>query len=184
MSIDPCIEAHKRYQGYRDAAFHLTWECMSQRVDGADLRVLPIDANALAFWDQIVRHFGAVHSDGGFPWPDIYQQIRTTPRRFDIAIWAGPILCGMAAGKASRGNENVTIRWMERFELPVTPLRGRVALTVLTAADHFAKIISRQYVMIKNPLPQACPLYESWGFSLAPKRPGATYSTYYRRPVA
>lgn len=181
MDADAYREAHSRYQGYRDAAFHLTWDCMRAKVPGHDLQVWPIDSDALLFWETIIRPLGLTHPLGGFPWDEIFQQIRTTPRRFDVAIWDGPILCGMAAGKASRGSENVTVKWVERFAIPSEPLRGVVALTALTAAEHYAKILGRQWLMIRNPLPGTAALYEELRFSLAPSRFGVPY---YGRQVA
>jgi hypothetical protein len=180
MSVEAYIEAHSRYQGYRDAAFHLTWECMQPRLPGVDLKVLPINELALHFWGEIIRPLGLTYEAGGFRWDQIFQQIRTTPRRFDVAIWDGSVLCGMAAGKASRGGENVTVKWLERFAIPSAPLRGTLGLTALTAAESYAKIIERQWVMIRNPLPGAAPLYEKLGFELAPSRFG---TPYYGRPV-
>lgn len=176
MTYDPhkFLDAHSRYQGYRDAAFHQTWLAISGRVGGHDIRILPINQEAMAFW-QAISSFGATFRSGGFPWDHIFDQLYTTPRRFDIAIWDGPVLCGMAAGKASRGNENVTIKWMERFANPGDPLRGWIATTVFTAADHYAKILGRQYLMLRNPLPGTEALYRSHGFSLAPSRFGVPY---------
>ena len=73
------LDAHSRYQGYRDAAFDLTWDQMRKRVpEGCDLRVMAFDSDALTFW-QAIRHFNAVHPQGGFPWDELYWQIRWCP---------------------------------------------------------------------------------------------------------
>jgi len=173
------LEAHARYQGYRDAAFHRTWLDIWPRASGHNIRILPIDQTAITFWQAIVK-FGGTFGNGGFPWDEIFDQLYTTPRRFDVAIWDGPDLCGMAAGKASRGNENVTIKWMERFAIPGDPLRGWIATTVFTAADHYAKILDRRYLMIRNPLPGTEAIYRAHGFSLASTRFGVPY---YQRAV-
>lgn len=180
FDIQAFLEAHSRYQGFRDAAFHATWACVSRLVPQGNLRVMPINREALSFW-QAVRSFGFLDPRGGFPWDRIYDQLISTPRRFDVAIWSGSLLCGMAAGKASRGDENVTIKWMERFPIPDDPLKSWVATTAFTAADHYAKILGRQYLMIRNPLPGTQALYQAHRFVLAPARHGATY---YARAVA
>jgi hypothetical protein len=69
---------------------------------------------------------------------------------------------------------------MERFETGESRLKGLVAETVVTAADNYAKILGRQYVRVKDPLPGTEWLYEALQFSLAPPRFGVTY---YQRPV-
>lgn len=173
-------DAHSRYQGYRDAAFDLTWNQLHQAVPkGCDLRVMPIDPAALSFW-QAIRHFGAVHESGGFPWDEIFRQVRSTPRRFDVAIWDGDILCGMAVGMASRGKHNVTVRWVERFKTHDDKLAGYVALIALTAADHYARVLEKQVLRIKDPLPGTEGLYQALGFALVPT---CKSTIYYERPV-
>jgi hypothetical protein len=172
--------AHSRYQGYRDAAFHLTWGCMAPRVANCDLRIMPFDDDALAFWSAI-RHFGASHPSGGFSWGAIYAQYRSNPRRFDVAIWDGDVLCGLAAGKPSRGDENVTLNWIERFPTAHNTTKGWVMTIALTAADHYARILGKRYLMVRNPLPGTESLYAEHQFELAGRRFGATY---WSRPVA
>lgn len=179
---DQFLEAHSRYQGYRDAAFDRTWEELHRSVPtDCDLRVMPIDGEALGFW-QAIKSFGFVHPSGGFPWDDIFYQIHSTPRRFDIAIWDGPLLCGLGAGMASKGGENVTLRWVERFETPSNHLKGFVLEAVITAADHYARILNRPRLLLRAPLPGTEARYvDGFGFSLAPRRFGAIY---YQRDVA
>jgi hypothetical protein len=153
---------------------------MLPKVGECDLRILPFNSNALTFW-KAIRHFEAVDPRGGFDWEDIRRLYYKLPRRFDVAIWDGEILCGLASGKASRHTENVTVCFMERFPIGESRLKGLVAETVVTAAESYAKIISRQWVRIKDPLPGTEVLYENLQFSLAPRRFGVTY---YQRPVA
>jgi len=177
---DPFLEAHSRYQGYRDAAFDQTWDELHKVVPtGCDLRVMPIDESALSFWHAI-RHFKAVHAAGGFPWDEIFRQVRSTPRRFDVAIWDGDILCGMAVGMASKGNHFVTVKWIERFETRPDNLAGMIAEIALTAAEHYARVLGKQHVRIKNPLPGTERLYQALRFSLVPS---AKKTIYWERPV-
>lgn len=173
-------EAQSRYQGYRDAAFHLTWDEMRSVVpSGCDLRLMPIEERALSFW-RAVHHLGHVHPSGGFPWDRIFYQVRSTPRRFDVAIWDGDILCGLCVGMASRGDSNITVKWVERLETHPNALAGLVAEIALTAAEHYAKVLGKKSVRLKNPLPGTEGLYQSMRFSLVPT---SKSTIYYERAV-
>jgi hypothetical protein len=61
------------------------------------------------------------------------------------------------------------------------PAKGVVAEVVVTAAEHYAKILGCQYVMLRDPLPGTERVYKPLGFSLAPRRFGVTY---YQQAVA
>lgn len=174
-------EAHSRYQGYRDAAFHLTWEEHAGRSENeCDLHIKAIDRISILHAEaNIAMKF--CRSEGGFPWRLIWDQVRTTPRRFDVAIWDGPALCGLAVGMASRGKTNVTIKWLERFDSGENFLKGEVAQIVFTAADHYAKIVGAQWLKVRDPLPGTERLYNAMGFSVAPPMRRVAY---YQREVS
>ena len=174
-------EAEGRYQGIRDAAFRVAWEIWSEELKGTeiDLRLKPIDGDALRFRSYVWTLFNSPGIDGNFPWNEIYDQIRTTPRRFDLAIWDGPILCGLVAGMASRGTEgqdtNVTIRFLERLGDDINSLKGQVAAIALDAAYAYGQALGKRMIYLKEPAPGAIPRYERLGFSLASRRCKATY---------
>jgi hypothetical protein len=165
----------------RDAAFRVTWENWSTQLRGSeiDLRLLPINGDAIRFWQTIWPLFPSPGADGGFPWDKIWDQIRKTPRRFDLAIWNGPILCGLAAGMASRGNQgderNVTVKFLERAGNEINPLAGYVAAICLDAAYAYGQALDKRMIYLKNPSTGAIPRYKFLGFSLARRRSRATY---------
>lgn len=169
-------DAQSRYQGYRDAAYAIAWGNLKDAVpSGVDLRLMPIEANALSYWSAI-RDIGHVNEAGNFQWDQIFQQVRRTPRRFDIAIWDGGRLCGMACGMASRGHQHLTVKWLERFRTDSGPgLRGMVAEIALTAADHYAAILGQENVRIKDPLPGTEHLYSALGFDTETRDKGRRY---------
>lgn len=164
LSHEAYHEAFHRYQGTRDAVYDLTWTALHAKVPtGCDLRVMPIDQAALSYWAALTR-FGAIHPKGGFPWDEIFQQIRSTPKRFDVAIWDGQHLSGMACGMPSKGDSYVTVKWLEGFVSKDAGLQGMIAETALTAAEHYAFLLGKKYVCIKQPLPGTEPLYRGLGF--------------------
>ena len=174
-------DAHSKYQGYRDAAFHITWDEMSKNVpDACDLKIQAVDGHAIGVAMANI-HMGFNKPQGGFPWDLIWRQVRSTPRRFDIAVWDGSLLCGLAIGMASRGKTNVTIKWVERFDVLENLLRGQLATIVFNAADHYARLLGARRLRVKDPLPGTERLYEAHGFYVAPPMGRVAY---YQREVA
>lgn len=174
--MSPYQEAESRYQGYRDAAYSMTWDHQQPLLPGKDLKLFPFDSKTLGFWGAL-HYLGETLPEGGFQWPEIYDQFRSTPRRFEVAVWDGKILCGLALGNASRGKQLLTIKWIERF--PITE-GGWVTSVILTAADYYGAILGCKELRIRNPVPGTEQLYCRYGFALADTLRGATY---WARPV-
>jgi hypothetical protein len=181
LDFEAYCQAIERYQGKRDAVFDLTWTALNEKVPtGCDLRVMPIDSAALSYWAALKR-FESLDPKGGFPWDEIFRQVRTSPKRFDVAIWDGQHLSGMACGMPSRGNSYVTIKFLEGFlSKDGLGLKGMVAEIALTAADHYAFLLGKKYVCIKQPLAGTERLYRSLGFE---QDTGKKRSRYYLREV-
>ena len=169
------IHAHNRYQGYRDAAFHMTWEYANPLYKECDLRLLPIDDQALGFW-LALNQMGDL-DETGFPWDKIHSLFQSRPRRFDLAVWDGLNLCGMAMGEASKGKKFVTLKWMERFPTPHNLPRGGLSRIVFMAMSEYGKILGAQSLRVKDPLPGTESLYLEHQFSLAGRVAGAQYLT-------
>jgi hypothetical protein len=174
-------QAFDRYQGKRDAVFDLTWTDLRNKVPvGCDLKVMPINEAALSYWAALKR-FDSLHPQGGFPWDEIYRQVHNKPKRFDVAIWDGQHLCGMACGMPSQGDFYLTVKWLEGFLSPNgNGLKGMVAEIALTAAEHYAFLLEKKYVCIKHPLPGTTSLYRGFGFE---QDTGKKRSKYYIREV-
>ncbi len=167
------FEAHCRYQGYRDAAYHRTWELWKKAV-GPDLRIMPINENALSFWRIVWQSFPSAE-DGGFNWEEAHGRLWNRPNRYEVAVWSGPVLCGLALGHTSPEKQDVCINLLERLSVPGNPLIGYIAPIVFTAASFYGNILKSQRLKIKNPVDGALPYYEKLGFSLAERVDGSTY---------
>ena len=175
LRLSPYLAAHERYDGYRDEARAAVRERAFRWLLGAgrdvqDLRLTDIDDAALAFWEWFWRpcHPG-VHYDGDFPWDAIVDQIRTTPRRLELAIWADGTLCGLCAGMASKNASHVAIRFLERFHGD-NPVRGFVMPIAVAYAEAYAIVLGRRELKIRNPTEGATPSYEELGFRLVTPR--------------
>jgi hypothetical protein len=91
-----------------------------------------------------------------------------------VAIWADGHLCGMAAGMASCGTDNVTLKFVERL-FGDNPLRGLIVPIALEVAEAYAVALGKRRLQLRNPLPGALPWYAEQGFSLDQGIGGATY---------
>lgn len=165
-------EAEDRYAGFRDAAYDLNllrWRSSTTSL-GVQLRLAPIDDVALDDVEQTWALHTQTHRPGPFPWRAAFQQLRMTPKRFDMAIWNGRQLCGLVLGKASRGkgdkNSKVTLRFLQAAPAPINPLKGFVAQIAFDAAEDYAFLIGRPRIFLKNPLPQVIPHYRTLGFAV------------------
>ncbi len=114
-----------------------------------------------------------------WPWPDIAAQFRqNSPDRFDLAIWHGNTLCGLAIGKPSQSRRHLTVEFIEGNPAPGHPMKGLVIPVALAAADEYAALLGCKYVRLSNPAPALIPLYDSMGFRLAT---AAGETEYYER---
>ena len=173
------FNAHERYSGYQDAAREavepIAWEMVLDELRPVrSLRLTEIDDIALGFWDMHWRACPSPYPDGDFPWWRIMRQIRSTPRRLDLAIWADHALCGLCAGMAAKSKRHVAIRFLENFHGP-NPLRGLVAAIAVECAEAYAHVLGAQCLKIRNPADGALPRYEALGFRLVRARRVAPY---------
>lgn len=171
-------EAEIRYEEYRQVAREAahryvgTTPVWNSEEEKRSVRLTAITGPCLDAWD-------ASWGDKMFNWREIDAHFKRDTDRFEVAIWSGGILCGLAAGRSSNGPDNVTIHFLERRR-PDNPLRGRIALLATEAADRYAKVQQKQRVKIKDPLDDAIVVYRALRFVLAEP---LGQITYYERPV-
>ena len=148
----------------------------AQRLNGRDpghlIRLTEIDETALFAWRQWIRRDDR---PGGWDWRAAHRSVRSHLNRFEVAIWSGYVLCGLAIGKASRGDSHLAIRLLEGNPAPAHPLKGKVAICALEAADRFARVLQKRQLRLIDPLPGALPTYQRLGFTVAPGNPRPPY---------
>lgn len=179
--------AEARYEGLRAAARHATQEASADvlpqhgwRDAPFELSLCPIDAAALNFWEAWWH--GKQYNNGGpvgFSWDLLAVHFRKRPKRFEVALWGGSTLCALAVGLPSRGEDNLTLHFLERY-WGTNPISGYIAPIVIDAADNYAAILGKRSLKIKNPVRGAVHIYETLGFELATS--GIVHS-YYAREV-
>lgn len=171
-------EANQRYEGYREAAREYALEMISGSL--AALRSPMLAVAATAIDDDALRSWYASKDRWEFPWDEIAEHFRRNdPDRFEIAIWTADELCGLAIGRPSKGDDNVTLHFLERRS-DHAALKGWIAQIATDAAESYGKLLGKQWVKLKDPRPGAIPHYRALRFALA-ETSGKT--TYYARKI-
>jgi hypothetical protein len=169
-----------RYARTRRIAYdEVVEQALRDGVAGASLRLTDIDQGVLAVWSETWqgRHRSG---DGGWDWERIFKPLRRRPAAFHVAIWSGDRLCGLAAGRVSTRRaggvrHTVSVHFIESAPDLDQPLRGRVALLAITAAEVYGRALGASRLWLIDPLPGALPLYRRLGFKVAPSRGRPVY---------
>jgi hypothetical protein len=102
-----------------------------------------------------------------WPWGEALNQRERMPACFNLAIWHGPTLCGLAIGDASP-KRFVGIDLIEGRPGRSHPLKGEVILTTLTAAEFYRIQLGAPELRLFDVVPALVDLYQGFGFKLAP----------------
>jgi hypothetical protein len=153
-AIDPWL----RYEAFRDEARERVQASLNV---GVRFQLTGVDELALEVWRRDWR----VKGPKSFDWDDVKTVLGNQNDCFEVAIWCGDKLCGLAMGRCSGGPDNVTIHFIERL-WEGNPLARKVAEIVLNVAYEYARIMQKRWVKLKDPIPEAIALYASLGFRL------------------
>lgn len=175
-------QVHAKHDAWRKAAFDSAKLALSMVAPayGQWVTFTPIGDPAILAWQQAWAGHTSPYGDGDFNWDKLRQAYQNRPKRFEVAIWYGPMLCGMVLGEASNGPRNLNLHFLEAFH-GINPLKGQVAFLACDLADRYAKILGKQYVRLRQPVQGARPLYQRLGFTIAS---ASQANTYFERPVA
>lgn len=118
---------------------------------------------------------------GDWPWERLRQRF-DTPERFELAVWVGGSLCGMAIGSgASFGRAHISVNYVEGSRTP-NPLTGRILDTVDIAAIAYALAVNAPRVRIVAPAPGLLATYQTMGYCL-PKHFGGSLPPYLEKII-
>ncbi len=155
-------EFKQKYNQYRQDVYDL----VPARLGIPGAKLTPITGRALMAqkkWPSNDR----VPPNGGWDWNIWTQYFKQRHKKyFDVALWYENELCGLALGRLSRKNVNVKLELVEGSTDKVHPLKGQVALTMLTAIEAFGAIAGAEESLIIDPVPGAIPAYQRIGYSL------------------
>lgn len=136
------------------------------RRQAPELRLTPIDLAAL----NAAKPWRAAQAVG-WEWPAVIKRRRAN--RFDLAIWHGEILCGLAYGPADAAW--VAIGFLQGSPDPTHPLRGRVIPIVLAVLEAQMLAAGADEARLLSPFPELVPLYEARGYRRVADRPDLDY---------
>jgi hypothetical protein len=159
--------ANQKYTEYRAAACEFVLEVYKESIFVGDLAPLAEGLEFVPIDDRAMAAYDATAPSWQYEWPEWYRHFwRNDPDRFDVAIWHNRELCGLAAGRPSKGNDNVTIHVLERRRDHLR-LKGWIAQIVTDVAEAYAKVLGKQRVKLKDPVQEAIPTYRRLRFELA-----------------
>lgn len=172
MSISRA-QAERRCHARRAAAYAHALEALADDVP-VPLSLRPIEPSALDHAARIwTRHPERIVR---WPWNEIAVDFRRDhPDRFEVAIWSGAVLCGLAIGRCSRSPLYCGVNYLEGSPDPAHALRGFVIGIVLAAAESYAMMLGKEEVRLFDPFPALVPIYEAFGYALATPRRASTY---------
>jgi hypothetical protein len=153
--------AEARYRALRDVAFRAAEVDLAAAGISADLRA--IDAAAIAAAGQWTGRRVA------WPWHVMAPDWRRNhPARFEVAVWQGDVLCGLALGRPAPTAAHLSLHYIERNPDPESPLRGKVTRTVIDALGAYGVVLGKTEMRLVDPLPALVPFYCSpaFGFRL------------------
>ena len=146
--------AESRYRELRHTAFQRAEADLA--ATGVLVELRAIEATALeAFKTWPPRRVA-------WPWPDIAADWRNGhPDRFELAVWSGGVLCGLAIGRPARTAAHLSLYYLESNPDPGNPLHLKVANVVIAASRAYALAIGKTELRMVDPLPHATAFYRS-----------------------
>lgn len=135
-----------------------------------NLRLGPIDAAALRATDGWLGRARVADWD----WRGVTKRPRDA--RFEVAMWHGDRLCGLALGPVEGviGMGRACLEYIEGAPRP-HPLQGQVIPIALITVEELARIMGLPEVRLLGPMPALVPLYEAFGYQSVANRPGTSY---------
>ncbi len=114
--------AEARYSGLRLAALARAGDIFAPSSAPTPVRFATIAAAALDAW----RRQWAGHPARSVAWPwdaMVSDYRRHHPSRFELAVWSGDVLCGLAVGRT--GNAYCSVEYLEGSPVAGHPSRAR-----------------------------------------------------------
>jgi hypothetical protein len=140
---------------------------------GIPIELSLIDERALRAWQD--QWTPRSDRPGGWNWRQQRSRLGATVRRFEVAMWSGPVLTGLAIGKPSKGPSHLAVQLLEGNPAEVHPLKGFVAECVVEAGTSYARLLGKAELRLLRPLPGAVPTYLRLGFKVEFAGPDTPY---------
>ena len=160
-------DAEERYRRLRRLAFDDAERLLRDSPGFAGI------SGALREWDVLSVH-AAFLSDWkdhprrrvNWPWDRFVLEARDDPSRFELAVWSGRSLCGLAWGRTARSRSHCALHFLEGAPDPRHPMKGQVLAVALTALNRYCRAIGAQEARLVEPFAAVIPRYAEFGFTL------------------
>ena len=158
------------YRALQEAACTLAHEEVA-RNGATQAPVLMRRYDAMAEWNWHLEWQGHRHptGSGGWNWPEVMRSRWKRPSAFRLAIWSGPVLCGLAIGHPSRTSrtghrKTISLNLIEGAPF-AHPLQRSIALLTTTYATAYGWLLGASRIRLIDPLPGTIHSYAKLGFS-------------------
>jgi hypothetical protein len=176
--ISPCwwsrlnllqLAAARRYTRRRELAYRQAEALIG--LPGENGLLTPITSAAIEAWRATWRPLQTFRDQyGEWDWVELGWGFRNDTDRFEMALWSGHHLCGLAIGRPSGRHASVGVRFVEGSPVSGHPFKGRVLKIVAATAAAYALQINASKVRFLHPYPAVIPLYEEEKFHYYPRR--------------
>ncbi len=160
--------AENRYIGYRVASYEDLVESVRSKYPRID--ATPIDAKAIEAWSlQWRTTLTDPTGRGGWNWRQ-WRAKKTFEHytRYELALWSGGILCGLAIGSVSAGRNAVHVHLIEGHPDPGHPLKRSVTSLVAANAQAYCLLFEGSMVRFLDPNPGLWELFEKLKYLYVP----------------
>jgi hypothetical protein len=97
--------------------------------------------------------------------------------RFEIAVWSGETLCGLAIGKPSQKRQALSIYALQGSPIENHPLKGKILAICIDAALAYGTALGCQELRLVKPVGGIIGRYGRLGFTLVRPYNAAPYCT-------
>lgn len=135
-----------------------------------EVKITKIDPNALRVWTETWKNVSARKPpDGGWDWVYKTKLLEKRYKKYfiGIAVWGeGCSLCGLALCSRSRGNDVLSIHYVEGAPSKDHPLKGYVFNIINTVLLEYAGIIKANGIRIMEPVNSLISFYKIYEYEL------------------
>jgi hypothetical protein len=164
----------RHYRELQEAALAITMEAAEGSTSIlSSVELARYSAEAAYAWRTTWEGQEHPSGSGAWDWPNLMRSRWRRPEAFRLAIWSGSTLCGLAIGHPSTSRRaglrhTISVDIMEGAPFP-HPLRGSIALLVITYAITYGRLLGASRIRLVEPLPGAIAIYRDLGFEVVYK---------------
>ena len=166
------VQALQRGRDYRQRAYGASAQrlpSIAMQLASHELsdpvRLTSIDTHALQMWKEGWQPSLPTELRD-WDWEGLHAGYVKEALRFEVAVWSGDELCGLAIGKPSSGRNFLRVDVMQGSPA-MHPLKGLVRWFIVDIAVEYANCLEINELRLMRPLEPLWQIYGDMGFDLA-----------------